>query len=91
MCRSGQGALPGVATAGAAQLQLQFATAQVDRARSQESNTSSLYCFAPVPSLKSPMLSSALRNARGYRVELLTPHEGAEERGDDRQHDAADD
>ncbi len=39
--------------------------------------------FAPVPSLKSPMLSSALRNARGYRVELLTPHQGAEERGDD--------
>ena len=39
--------------------------------------------FAPVPSLKSPMLSSALRNARGYRVEFLTPHQGAEERGDD--------
>jgi len=39
--------------------------------------------FAPVPSLKSPVLSSALRNARGYRVELLTPHQGAEERGDD--------
>ena len=39
--------------------------------------------FAPVPSLKSPMLSSALRNARGYRVELLTPHQGADERGDD--------
>ena len=29
------------------------------------------------------MLSSALRNARGYRVELLTPHQGADERGDD--------
>ena len=27
--------------------------------------------FAPVPSLNSPMLSSSLRNARGYRVELL--------------------
>ena len=39
--------------------------------------------FAPVPSLKSPVLSNALRNARGYRVELLTPHQGAEERGDD--------
>lgn len=39
--------------------------------------------FAPVPSLRSPVLSSALRNARGYRVELLTPHQGAEERGDD--------
>ena len=39
--------------------------------------------FAPVPSLRSPMLSSALRNARGYRVELLTPHQGADERGDD--------
>ncbi len=39
--------------------------------------------FAPIPSLKSPMLSNALRNARGYRVELLTPHQGADERGDD--------
>ena len=39
--------------------------------------------FAPVPSLKSPILSNALRNARGYRVELLTPHQGAEERGDE--------
>jgi hypothetical protein len=39
--------------------------------------------FAPVPSLKSPVLSSALRNVRGYRVELLTPHQGADERGDD--------
>jgi hypothetical protein len=36
--------------------------------------------FEPVPSLKSPFLSSVLRNARGYRVELLTPHQGAEER-----------
>ena len=39
--------------------------------------------FTPVPSLKSPMLSSVLRNARGYRLELLTPHQGADERGDD--------
>ncbi|MFO1038897.1 MAG: GSU2403 family nucleotidyltransferase fold protein [Geminicoccaceae bacterium] len=39
--------------------------------------------FTPVPSLKSPMLSSTLRNARGYRVELLTPHQGSDERGDD--------
>jgi hypothetical protein len=29
------------------------------------------------------MLSYCLRNARGYRVELLAPHQGAEERGDD--------
>ena len=39
--------------------------------------------FEPVPSLKSPFLSSVLRNARGYRVELLTPHQGAE-RADER-------
>ena len=38
--------------------------------------------FAPIPSLKSPILSSALRNSRGYRVELLTPHQGTDERGD---------
>jgi hypothetical protein len=38
--------------------------------------------FAPVPSLRSPMLSNALRNARGYRIELLTPHQGADERAD---------
>ena len=38
--------------------------------------------FAPVPSLRSPLLSNALRTARGYRVELLTPHEGPDERGD---------
>ncbi len=38
--------------------------------------------FAPIPSLKSPMLSNAVRNTRGYRVELLTPHQGADERAD---------
>lgn len=38
--------------------------------------------FAPVPSLKSPALSNALRNARGYRVELLTPHQGSDDRAD---------
>ena len=36
--------------------------------------------FAPVPSLGSPLLSSTLRNAGGYRVELLTPHQGSDER-----------
>lgn len=36
--------------------------------------------FAPVPSLQSPLLSHTLRNARGYRVELLTPHQGSDER-----------
>jgi hypothetical protein len=39
--------------------------------------------FVPVPSLRSPMLGDCLRDARGYRVELLVPHQGAEERGDD--------
>jgi hypothetical protein len=39
--------------------------------------------FSPVPSLRSPVLSNCLRNARGYRVELLMPHQGADERGDD--------
>lgn len=36
--------------------------------------------FEPVPSLRSPLQSNALRNARGYRVELLTPHQGSDER-----------
>ena len=38
--------------------------------------------FTPVPSLASPVLSNAVRNARGYRVELLTPHQGSDDRGD---------
>lgn len=38
--------------------------------------------FTPVPSLASRVLSNALRNARGYRVELLTPHQGSDDRGD---------
>jgi hypothetical protein len=28
------------------------------------------------------MLGNSLRNARGYRIELLTPHQGADERAD---------
>jgi hypothetical protein len=39
--------------------------------------------FEPIPSLRSPLLSFALRNARGYRIELLTPHQGADERADE--------
>lgn len=39
--------------------------------------------FEPVPSLRSPLLSYALRNTRGYRVELLTPHQGSDERADE--------
>lgn len=36
--------------------------------------------FAPVPSLSSPVLTSTLANARGYRVELLTPLQGSDDR-----------
>lgn len=38
--------------------------------------------FMPVPSLASPLVTSAFANARGFRVELLTPHQGADDRGD---------
>ncbi|HEX2525156.1 MAG TPA: GSU2403 family nucleotidyltransferase fold protein [Geminicoccus sp.] len=38
--------------------------------------------FRPVPSLKSPLDSFAFVDKRGFRVEFLSPHQGAEEHAD---------
>ena len=38
--------------------------------------------FGPVPGLASPLIATAFANARGFRVELLTPHQGTDDRGD---------
>ena len=37
--------------------------------------------FSPVPGLASPVIATAFANARGFRVELLTPHQGTDDRG----------
>ena len=39
--------------------------------------------FRPVPTLKSPIDSFAYVDARGFRVEFLTPHQGSDDRAGD--------